>query len=94
MRIKKDINPVGTIQLVRLQNGGPYTWHKFKVIAVTGASSNTPSPDGPTVYMEVAERKQDWMQQYITLPLSAFDQRVIAESKDDLFWEQTKTHQG
>lgn len=84
-------DPTGTFQLVRMiATKGEATWHRYRVIATTGAATHAPSPDGSVVYLELAERNPGWLQSYISLPLTAFDSRVVAVSKDDKFWGSGK----
>lgn len=92
MKLIKGTDPLNTIQLIRLQNGGQSTWHKYRVISITDAKATGPTVDGPTVYFELAEKSQGWLQTYIAIPLVAFENRVVSATKADVFWEQTKTH--
>ena len=89
--LKNDFDPIGCTVLVRSQLAGAFTWHQFKVHAVTGADKNIPNPDGPTIHMEIAEKNRGGLQQFISLPLSAFDQRVLSLDATDQFWEMGKT---
>jgi hypothetical protein len=95
LKIKKDINPIGTFQLVRIQLAGGYTWHKYKVIEVTGNASNTPNQDSPIICMDLAEKNPGTLQQFISLPLSVFgvgepNQRVMPLEGTDKFWYDDK----
>lgn len=95
LKIKKYINPIGTFQVVRIQLAGVYTWHKYKVIEVTGDATNTPNQDAPTIWMELAEINPGTLQQFISLPLSAFgvgepNQRVMPLEGTDKFWYDDK----
>jgi len=89
MKVVSD--PIGTIQLVRMQLAGNFTWHKYRVIAATGLSKSAPSPDGPIIYMEAAERVSQGLDNFLTLPLSSFEGRVLCETKADKFWQDEKT---
>lgn len=91
IKIKKGVNPVETFQLVRLQIAAAYEWHKYKVIAVTGAKQNEPNQDGAVIWMELAEKSNGRAQEYFSMPLSCFDQRVLPNTEADKFWEQVKT---
>lgn len=96
LKIKKHINPIGTFQLVRIQLAGGYTWHKYKVIEVTGNASNTQNQDSPIIWMELAEKNPGTLQQFISLPLSAFgvdgpNQCVMQRDWTDKFWESGET---
>lgn len=93
IKIKKGFNPVLTFQLVRLQIAAAYEWHKYKVIEVTGAKQNEPNQDGAVIWMELAEKSNGLAQEYFSLPLSCFDQRVLPNTEADKFWEQTKSVQ-
>lgn len=91
MKLKKGINPIGTAQLVRVQIKAGYTWHKYNVLEVTGDATNTPSQDSPIIWMELAEKNPGTLQQFISLPLSVFPQRVLPNDAGDKFWEEGKT---
>lgn len=93
MRIKKGVNPVGTALLVRMQLKAGYTWHKYNVLEVTGDATNSPNQDGPIVWMELGEKNPGTLQQFISLPLSVFSQRVLPNGEGDKFWEETKSVQ-
>lgn len=95
LKIKKDINPIGTFLLVRIQLSGGYTWQKYKVIEVTGNAINTPTQDSPIICMDLAEKNPRTLQQFISLPLSVFgegspNQRVIEFEETDKFWYDDK----
>lgn len=87
IKIKKGVNPVGTTQLIRQQVPTKFAWHKYNVIEVTGSGNFTPSEDGPIIWMELAEKNPGMLQQFISLPLSVFHQRVLPNEKADKFWE-------
>lgn len=94
--LKREIDPIGTFQLVRIQLAGGYTWHKYKVIEVTGDATNTPNQDAPIIWMELAEKNPGTLHQFISLPLSAFgvgepNQRVMPLEGTDKFWEIGKS---
>lgn len=91
LKIKKGVDPVGTTQLVRFQTNNEYYWHKYLVIEVTGAAENTPNQDSPVIWMELAERNPGTIPQFVSLPLSAFDQRVLCNTNEDKFWTNRKT---
>ena len=96
VKIKKGIDPIGTSQLIRMQLAGAYTWQQYKVIEVTGDATNTPNQDAPIIWMELAEKNPGTLQQFISLPLSAFgvgepNQRVMPLEGTDKFWESGKT---
>ena len=76
--------------IVRIIGKNNTTWHRYKVIGITGASTNVPNADSPTVFMELAERNPGHLQTFISLPISAFESRVLAESKEDYFWNPKK----
>lgn len=95
MKLKKGINPIGTFQLIRMQLAGGYTWHKYKVIEVTGDDTNAPNQDGPTIWFELVEKNGGNLQQFFALPLSAFgvgkaEQRVMPLEGTDKFWDEGK----
>jgi len=95
MKLKKGISPIGTFQLIRMQLAGGYTWHKYKVIEVTGDSSNTPNQETPVIWFELSEKNGGNLQQFFVLPLSAFgvgtaDQRVMPLEGTDKFWDEGK----
>jgi hypothetical protein len=90
MKLKKGINPIGQKVLVKTQISGTITWHEYKVHTVTGADENVPNPDGPIIHMELNERNGIGVQQYISLPLSAFGSLCLPSV--DAFWEPTKTN--
>lgn len=90
-KIKNGSNPAGKTVLVRCQVNGNFTWHKYNVLDVTGAQHNAPANGSPVVFMQLAEKNPEGrLQEYISLPLSAFGQRVLAESDTDKFWEFEK----
>ena len=88
MKLKKGINPIGKKVLVKTQIVGVITWHEYKVHTVTGADENVPNPDGPTIHMELNEKNGISLQQYISLPLSAFP--GLCQSSGVPFWESEK----
>lgn len=89
MKLKKDIDPIGKKVLVKTQIRGVITWHEYKVHTVTGADENVPNPDGPIIHMELNEKNGISLQQYISLPLSAFP--GLCQSSGVQFWESGKT---
>ena len=91
LRIKKEVDPVGTFQFVRKQVAAVYSDHRYKVIEVTGNRDNTPNQDSPVIWMELAEKSSGTMPQFISLPLSCFPGRVKPVFDTDEFWEQVKT---
>ena len=93
MKIKKGVNPINTIQLLRLQHDGKFSWFRYRVYAVTGDATNAPNQDGPTIFMELADKHAGYPQQYMTQPLSFFSdaQRVLPESGADRFWKEEKS---
>ena len=91
MRLRKDFNPVGTSQLIRLQLRGQFTWHKYTVLEVTGGKINMPNEGNPVIWMELAEKNGGTFQQFISLPLSVFGQRVLPLTEGDKFWEEVKS---
>ena len=93
IKIKKGRTPIGTFQLVRLQIAAAYEWHKYKVIAATGIAKNEPNQDGAVIWMELAEKSNGRAQEYFSLPLSCFDQRVMPNTEADKFLEQVKSVQ-
>ena len=91
MKLKKGINPIGTTQRVRMQFKAEYSWHRYNVLEVTGDANNTPNDGGPVIWMELAEKNAGTLQQFISLPLSVFPQRVQPNEAGDKFWEDGKT---
>ena len=96
MKLKKGINRIGTENLVRMKLAGGYTWHQYKVIEVTGDATNTPNEGGPVIWFELAEKNGGNLQQFFSLPLSAFgvgepSQRVMPLEQSDRFWDDVKT---
>lgn len=90
-KIKRGVNPAGKTVLVRCQVNGNFSWHKYNVLDATGHHDNLPANGSPVMYMQLAEKNPEGrLQEYIALPLSAFDQRVLAESDTDKFWEFEK----
>jgi hypothetical protein len=86
--LKKDIDPIGAKVLVKTQIRGTITWHEYKVHTVTGADENVPNPDGPIIHMELNEKNGISLQQYISLPLSAFP--GLCRPSGAAFWESVK----
>lgn len=90
-KLKSGVNPKGKSVLVRCQVNGNFSWHKYNVLDATGHHDNTPANGSPVVFMQLSEKNPEGrLQEYVALPLSAFDQRVLAESADDKFWEFEK----
>lgn len=90
MNIKPNSNPIGTTQIVRSQSvDGGYNWHKYKVISITGHAPFAPNAE-PIVHMELVERQPGHLQQFVSLPLNAFDQRVMSNTPEDQFWTSPK----
>lgn len=89
MNLKKGIDPIGAKVLVKTQIRGVITWHEYKVHTVTGADENVPNPDGPIIHMELNEKNGISLQQYISLPLSAFP--GLCQASGIQFWERGKT---
>lgn len=78
--LKDDFDPIGCTVLVRCKvNGEDFTWCEFKVHDMTGKINE------PMLHMEVNE-KQNGLQQFLTLPLKSFDQRVFSLWPEDQFW--------
>ena len=78
--LKDDFDPIGCTVLVRCKvNGEDFTWCEFKVHDMTGESIS------PILHMEVTE-KEPGLQQFLTLPLKSFDQRVFSLWPEDQFW--------
>lgn len=90
MRIKKGADPIGTNHLVRMQSAALMTWHKYEVVAVTDAATNMPNEKDPVVFFELAEKNPGHLQQFFSLPLSAFPNRVVPNAESDKFWEEQK----
>jgi hypothetical protein len=78
--LKKDIDPIGCIVLVRCKvNGEDFQWSEFKVHDISNESIS------PLLHMEVNENEPG-LQQFLTLPLTSFDQRVFSLCPEDQFW--------
>lgn len=91
LKIKKGVNPVDTFQWVSKQVAAVSSYHRYKVIEVTGNKIYGPNADPPIIWMELAEKSTGMLEQIISLPLSCFPGRVKAVRDEDEFWEQTKT---
>ena len=93
IRIKKEVNPVSIPVLVKFQVAARDAWHKYQIIEVTGDQKNAPNQDGPILWMELAEKNTGLLAQYISLPLSVFEGRVLPYGEMEPFWENVKTIQ-
>lgn len=91
LKIKHGVSPIGTFQWVSKQVAAVSSYHRYKVIEVTGNKSHGPNADPPIIYMELAEKSTGMLEQIINLPLSCFPGRVKAVTDADEFWEQVKT---
>ncbi len=73
-----------------MQVKAEYTWHNYTVFEVTGDATNTPNQDPPIIWMELTEKNPGTLQQFISLPLSVFPQRVMPNEAGDKFWDGDK----
>lgn len=78
--LKENFDPIGCAVLVRCKaNGEDFRWCEFKVHDISNESIS------PMLHMEVNE-KENGLQQFLTLPLKSFDQRVFSLNPEDQFW--------